>query len=249
MNYPYLIISEEDGRLFKENTQTLFHRVEVALCRPQERGRQCAKKGGVSKTVTKNMWADFFKNKKIKERPENPAKGGKAPQSGANILSGLSVIVFTFSLDISSQKALIMGVYLRWACKLGSGFQPNSRTGQPIRWTSQPEGLIRLTSQYDSLTPMSTFPSAKSSDPSVWVVRYLEKLTNLLIISDVCRFFVDKKFELRSKVCDMIRRDGKNPNRLIMSGWPDSNWRPLAPHASTLANCATPRSRKINQQI
>ncbi len=25
------------------------------------------------------------------------------------------------------------------------------------------------------------------------------------------------------------------------SGWPDSNRRPLAPHASTLANCATPR--------
>ncbi len=29
---------------------------------------------------------------------------------------------------------------------------------------------------------------------------------------------------------------------IIRSEWSDSNWRPLAPHASTLANCATPRS-------
>ncbi len=31
---------------------------------------------------------------------------------------------------------------------------------------------------------------------------------------------------------------------LPLSEWSDSNWRPLAPHASTLANCATPRSLK-----
>ena len=27
----------------------------------------------------------------------------------------------------------------------------------------------------------------------------------------------------------------------IMSGWPDSNWRPPAPKTGALANCATPR--------
>ena len=42
MNYPYLIISEVDSRLFNENTQTLFHRVEV------------------SKTMTKNMKDRYF---------------------------------------------------------------------------------------------------------------------------------------------------------------------------------------------
>ncbi len=106
-----------------------------------------------------------------------------------------------------------MGVYLRWACKLGSGFQSNSRTGQP-------EGLTRLNSQSDGLTPMSVFSSGKYTDQKGLVDGFLEKTANLLIISDFysqfvykyygvreltsfgCRFFVDKKFELRLKVCD-----------------------------------------------
>ncbi len=37
------------------------------------------------------------------------------------------------------------------------------------------------------------------------------------------------------------RRNGENPNRLIMSGWPDSNRRPLRPERSALPGCATPR--------
>jgi hypothetical protein len=194
------------------------------------------------------------KNHKIKERlyeicfaglfhrtnPENPAKGGKAclagrqaPQSGANILSGLSVSIFTFTPDISSQKALIMGVNLRWARKLGSGFPPYSRTGQPIRWTSQPEGLIRPTSQSDGLTPMSAFPSGKYTYQKGLVDGFLEKSANLLIISDFysqlvykyygvreltsfgCRFFVDKKFELRSEVCDKHKKRLAQKCRLL----------------------------------
>ena len=31
-------------------------------------------------------------------------------------------------------------------------------------------------------------------------------------------------------------------HHLKLSGWEDSNFRPLAPHASALANCATPRN-------
>ena len=37
------------------------------------------------------------------------------------------------------------------------------------------------------------------------------------------------------------KREGKNPTRLIMSGWGDSNSRPPRPERGTLANCATPR--------
>jgi hypothetical protein len=110
-----------------------------------------------------------------------------------------------------------MGVYLRWACKLGSGFQPNSRTGQPSFLEDKPEGLTRLNSQSDGLTPMSVFSSGKYTDQKGLVDEFLEKTANLLIISDFysqlvykyygvreltsfgCRFFADKKFELRSE--------------------------------------------------
>jgi hypothetical protein len=163
--------------------------------------------------------------------PENPAKVGKAclagrqaPQSGANILSGLSVSAFAMSGEMSSRNNHLVKVYLRWARKLGSGFPPNSRTGQPSFLEDKPERLIRPTSQSDSLTLMSAFPSGKSDDPSGWIVGFLGKSTNLLIISDFysqlvykyygvreltsfgCRFVVDKKFELRSKVCDKHKK-------------------------------------------
>ena len=35
------------------------------------------RRDGVSKTVTKNMWAGLFKNKKIKAPPENAPNGAK----------------------------------------------------------------------------------------------------------------------------------------------------------------------------
>ncbi len=48
---------------------------------------------------------------------------------------------------------------------------------------------------------------------------------------------------------DALANSAKEKSAIILmyrnsadsSGWPDSNWRPLAPHASALANCATPR--------
>ena len=33
----------------------------------------------------------------------------------------------------------------------------------------------------------------------------------------------------------------------VLSGWRDLNPRPLAPHASTLPDCATPRNKKFSE--
>ena len=50
-------------------------------------------------------------------------------------------------------------------------------------------------------------------------------------------------YENRVKTKNHLQQCTVVSGSFSMSGRPDSNWRPLAPHASTLANCATPRYR------
>jgi len=76
------------------------------------------------------------------------------------------------------------------------------------------------------LTLKSAFQTARTTRFDVSVLAtsgrlvdsaiFLIKNVNLLIINTFCQFFVEKRFELRIEVCDMIRRVGFFPPRLFL---------------------------------
>ncbi len=59
-----------------------------------------------------------------------------------------------------------------------------------------------------------------------------------------CREHVGKKYTIKKGI---ICKSTNYP--FILSEWQDSNLRPLAPHASMLANCTTPRVFEIAKVI
>jgi hypothetical protein len=106
-----------------------------------------------SKTVTKNMRVGFFKNQKIKERPQNaPERGSTITADTAErsflpvILAGISCFLSSFfsrcvrlTLKSAFQIARMMKVYLRWS--FGSGFPPVRWTHQHSEMEDNPEAL------------------------------------------------------------------------------------------------------------
>jgi hypothetical protein len=167
------------GGVFDKRVRMLF------AARRNEDGN-VHRRDGVSKTVTKNMWDGFFKNQKIKERPNM-----SADNAGNAITAEIAEMSFR-PLILAGMSCFLSALFSRFArLTLKSGYQ----TARTIRF----DGSLLATS--DRLVDVDVF---------------LIKNFNLLIISNFCQFFVEKTFELRIEVCDMIRRVGFFPPRLFL---------------------------------
>jgi len=143
------------------------------------------RRDGVSKTVTKNMRAGFFKNQKIKERPNLSAdKAGNAPFRGKNITADLPDGEAR-TADRSFRSLILTGM----SCFLSALFY------RLARLTLKSAFQTARTTRFD-VSVLAT--SGRLVDSAIFLI----KNVNLLIINTFCQFFVEKRFELRIEVCD-----------------------------------------------
>ena len=174
------------------------------------------RRDGVSKTVTKNMWGGFFKP------AERSHSSDFAPVRAEELtaVSAVSASLVENPFDAADRRSPLMtnkssfrisGTSYFSLLMVVTGFQPD----EPTHPNPFPDVLtVSSPLPIDTPQPMSarqdndpTFPNARQTliaDPQLRFDSLLITLVSLLKTNTFCEFLLERMFELRSEVCDMI---------------------------------------------
>ena len=186
------------------------------------------RRDGVSKTVTKNMWGGFFKPT-VRSHSSDFAPTGSEELTAVSAVSA-SLVENPFDdadrrspLMTNKSSSRISGTSYFSLLMVVTGCQPDEPTHpNPLSDVLTASSPLPT----DAPQPMSarqaddpTFPNARQTliaDPQLRFDSLLITLVSLLKTNAFCEFLLERMFELRSEVCDMIRRFGFSPFRLFL---------------------------------